>query len=393
MLKHPAPFFGGKGLKPAQTRRKYAIFYSERIRIDGAKAYFFLKLVHMVGQRPRLYWKLCSNFECIRLLFKQLLAYVWLNFITNHIGQDEKAAAMEYVNFGNTGMKVSRLCLGCMTYGSPTWNAWVLDEEASRPFFQKALEQGINFFDTADIYSIGVSEEITGRALQDFAKRDEIVLATKVYNPMGSKPNQRGLSRKHIMQAIDDSLRRLGTEYVDLYQIHRWDYETPIEETMEALHDVVKAGKALYIGASSMYAWQFAKAQATAQLHGWTPFVSMQNHYNLVYREEEREMNPFCREEGIALIPWSPIARGFLAGNRTRDKGGDTIRSTTDGLLHDRYYQDNDFDVLDRVLDLGKRLDVKPAHLRLRGYYTNPASPARLSVQARFHRWTMHWRR
>jgi aryl-alcohol dehydrogenase-like predicted oxidoreductase len=272
---------------------------------------------------------------------------------------------MEYVNFGNTGLKVSRLCLGCMTYGAPTWNAWVLDEEASRPFFQKALEQGINFFDTADIYSIGVSEEITGRALRDFAKRDEIVLATKVYNPMGPKPNQRGLSRKHIMQAIDDSLKRLGTDYVDLYQIHRWDYETSIEETMEALHDVVKMGKALYIGASSMYAWQFAKAQATAQLHGWTPFVSMQNHYNLVYREEEREMNPFCREEGIALIPWSPLARGFLAGNRTRDKGGDTIRSTTDSLLHDRYYQDNDFDVLERVLDLAKRLDVKPAQLAI----------------------------
>jgi len=180
---------------------------------------------------------------------------------------------------------------------------------------------------------------------------------------MGPKPNQRGLSRKHIMQGIDDSLRRLGTDYVDLYQIYRWDYETPIEETMEALHDVVKAGKARYIGASSMYAWQFAKAQATAQLHGWTPFVSMQNHYNLVYREEEREMNPYCREEGIALIPWSPIARGFLAGNRTRDKGGETVRSKTDNLLHDRYYQDNDFDVLDRVLDLAKRLDVKPAQL------------------------------
>jgi 1-deoxyxylulose-5-phosphate synthase len=272
---------------------------------------------------------------------------------------------MEYVNFGNTGMKVSRICLGCMTYGSPSWNAWVLDEEASRPFFQKSLEQGINFFDTADIYSIGVSEEVTGRALKDFAKRDEIVLATKVYNPMGPKPNQRGLSRKHIMQAIDASLKRLGTDYVDLYQIHRWDYETPIEETMEALHDVVKAGKALFIGASSMYAWQFAKAQSVAELHGWTKFVSMQNHYNLVYREEEREMNPYCRSEGVALIPWSPLARGFLAGNRNRDKSGETVRSNTDSLLHDRYYQNNDFDVLDRVLDLAKRLDVKPAQLAL----------------------------
>ena len=270
---------------------------------------------------------------------------------------------MDYVKFGSIGMKVSRLCLGCMTFGSPTWNPWVLDEAASRPFFQKALEYGINFFDTADIYSIGVSEEVTGRALWDFAKRDEIVLATKVFSPMGSTPNHRGLSRKHIMQAIDASLRRLGTDYVDLYQIHRWDYETPIEETMEALHDVVKAGKALYIGGSSMYAWQFAKAQSTAQLNGWTPFVSMQNHYNLVYREEEREMNPFCLDQGIALIPWSPIARGFLAGNRTRDKSGDTIRSKTDNLLHDRYYQDNDFDVLDRVLELAKRLDVKPAQV------------------------------
>ena len=270
---------------------------------------------------------------------------------------------MEYLKFGNTGMKVSRLCLGCMTYGSPAWMEWVLDEEASRPFYQKAIEYGINFFDTADMYSIGVSEEITGRALRDFAKRDEVVLATKVYNPMGSAPNHRGLSRKHIMQGIDASLKRLGTDYVDLYQIHRWDYDTPIEETMEALHDVVKAGKALYIGASSMYAWQFAKAQATADLHGWTRFVSMQNHYNLVYREEEREMNPFCLDQGIALIPWSPIARGFLAGNRTRDKSGDTIRSKTDNLLHDRYYQDNDFDVLDRVLELAKRLDVKPAQV------------------------------
>jgi len=272
---------------------------------------------------------------------------------------------MDYVKFGNTGMKVSRLCLGCMTYGTPTWQQWVLEEDASRPFFQKALEYGINFFDTADVYSIGVSEEITGRALRDFAKRDEIVLATKIYNPMGSQPNHRGLSRKHIMQGIDASLKRLGTDYVDLYQIHRWDYETPIEETMEALHDVVKAGKALYIGASSMYAWQFAKAQSVAQLNGWTPFVSMQNHYNLVYREEEREMIPYCREEGIALIPWSPLARGFLVGNHKRDKTGETIRSKTDDLLHDRYYQDNDFDVLDRLLDLAKRMEVKPAQLAL----------------------------
>ena len=221
---------------------------------------------------------------------------------------------MQYVNFGKTGLKVSRICLGCMTYGTSQWRDWVLDEEASRPFFRHALEAGINFFDTADIYSIGVSEEVTGRALKDFAKRDEVVIATKVYNPMGDKPNQRGLSRKHIMEAIDASLRRLGTDYVDLYQIHRWDDETPVEETMEALHDVVKSGKARYIGASSMYAWQFVRAQYVADLHGWTRFVSMQNHYNLVYREEDREMNPYCRAEGIALIPWSSTGARLPGG-------------------------------------------------------------------------------
>ena len=272
---------------------------------------------------------------------------------------------MQYINFGKTGLKVSRICLGCMTYGTPQWRDWVLDEDASRPFFRHALDAGINFFDTADIYSIGVSEEVTGRALKDFAKRDEVVIATKVYSPMGDKPNQRGLSRKHIMEAIDASLRRLGTDYVDLYQIYRWDDETPVEETMEALHDVVKSGKARYIGASSMYAWQFVKAQYVADLHGWTRFVSMQNHYNLVYREEDREMNEYCRTEGIALIPWSPLARGFLAGNRTRDKSGETARSKSDGFAHHMYYQDNDFDTLDRVLDLAKRKGVKPAQIAL----------------------------
>jgi aryl-alcohol dehydrogenase-like predicted oxidoreductase len=272
---------------------------------------------------------------------------------------------MQYVNFGKTGLKVSRICLGCMTYGTPQWRDWVLDEEASRPFFRRALEAGINFFDTADVYSIGISEEVTGRALKDLARRDEVVIATKVYSPMGDKPNQRGLSRKHIMDAIDASLRRLDTDYVDLYQIHRWDDETPIEETMEALHDVVKAGKARYIGASSMYAWQFVKAQYVADLHGWTRFVSMQNHYNLVYREEDREMNPYCRSEGIALIPWSPLARGFLAGNRTRDKGGATARSKSDGFAHHMYYQDNDFDTLDRVTELAGRRGVTNAQIAL----------------------------
>jgi aryl-alcohol dehydrogenase-like predicted oxidoreductase len=272
---------------------------------------------------------------------------------------------MEYVNFGKTGLKVSRICLGCMTYGTPQWRDWVLDEDASRPFFRRALEAGINFFDTADVYSIGISEEVTGRALKDLARREEVVIATKVYNPMGDKPNQRGLSRKHIMEAIDASLRRLDTDYVDLYQIHRWDDETPIEETMESLHDVVKAGKARYIGASSMYAWQFVKAQYVADLNGWTRFVSMQNHYNLVYREEDREMNPFCRTEGVALIPWSPLARGFLAGNRTRDKSGETTRSKSDGFAHHMYYHDNDFDTLDRVIELAQKRGVSNAQIAL----------------------------
>ena len=228
---------------------------------------------------------------------------------------------MEHVNLGKTGLKVSRICLGTMTYGTPQWRDWVLDEQASRPFIKRALELGITFFDTADMYSVGASEEVLGRAIRDFASRDDLVIASKVYNPMGPGPNDRGLSRKHIMQSIDASLRRLGTDYVDLYQIHRWDDETPIEETMEALHDVVKAGKARYLGASSMYAWQFATAQHTAERHGWTRFVAMQNHYNLVYREEEREMNPLCRAQGVGLIPWSPLARGFLAGNRTPRSG------------------------------------------------------------------------
>lgn len=272
---------------------------------------------------------------------------------------------MQYVNLGKTGLKVSRICLGMMTYGTSKWRDWVLDEDDSRPFIRRALEAGINFFDTADIYSLGVSEEVTGRALKDFARRDEVVIATKVFNPMGDKPNQAGLSRKHIMHAIDESLRRLGTDYVDLYQIHRWDAETPIEETLEALHDVVRAGKALYIGASSMYAWQFAQALYLADLHGWTRFASMQNHYNLVYREEEREMIPLCRDQGVAVIPWSPLARGFLAGNRTRDKGGETARSRSDGFAHYMYYQENDFSTLERVVELAKARGCSPAQIAL----------------------------
>jgi len=256
---------------------------------------------------------------------------------------------MEYVRLGKTGLKVSRICLGTMTYGSSKWRDWVLDEEKARPFYKRALEKGINFFDTADMYSLGVSEEVTGRALRDFAKRDEVVVATKVFNRMGPDPNAAGLSRKHILAGIDGSLRRLGMDHVDLYQIHRWDPETPIEETLEALNDVVRAGKARYIGASSMYAWQFMKALAISDRHGWARFDSMQNHYNLVYREEEREMIPLCINQGVGVIPWSPLARGFLAGNRTKEKSGTTTRSKSDEYAHNMYYQDDDFTVVDRL--------------------------------------------
>ncbi|MEJ2752420.1 MAG: aldo/keto reductase, partial [Chloroflexota bacterium] len=252
---------------------------------------------------------------------------------------------MEYLNLGKSGLKVSRICLGMMSYGTPEWRDYILSEEESRPIIKRALELGVNFFDTADMYSLGVSEEVTGRALSDYARRDDVVLATKTYWPMSDDVNDRGLSRKHIMQAIDNSLRRLGTDYVDLFYIHRWDYETPIEETMEALHDVVRAGKALYIGASSMFAWQFAKAQYTADLHGWTRFVAMQNHMNLIYREEEREMVPLCIDQGVGIAPWSPLARGFLAGNRTREKEGTTTRAKTDTLAQEYYFQSGDFNV------------------------------------------------
>ena len=272
---------------------------------------------------------------------------------------------MEYVRFGSTGLKVSRICLGTMTYGTPQWRPWVLDEAQSRPFFKRAIEAGINFFDTADMYSRGVSEEVVGRALKEFTTRDQAVLATKVFYPMGDGPNDRGLSRKHIFDAIDASLRRLGTDHVDLYQIHRFDTSTPIEETLEALHDVVKAGKARYLGASSMSAWRFEKMLRVADAHGWTRFVSMQNHYNLVYREEEREMMPLCREEGIGVIPWSPLARGFLAGNRKRGDRGETLRAKTDEFSHQLYYADSDFTIADRVAALATQRGVKPAQIAL----------------------------
>ena len=272
---------------------------------------------------------------------------------------------MNHVNLGTTGTRVSRICLGTMTYGSSQWRPWILDEEASRPFLRRALEAGINFFDTADMYSNGASEEVVGRALRDFAKRDEIVIATKVFFPMGKGPNRGGLSRKHILAAIDASLTRLGVEYVDLYQIHRFDPATPIEETLEALHDVVKMGKALHIGASSMYAWQFASMLHTSERHGWTKFATMQNHYNLIYREEEREMIPLCIDRGVGVIPWSPLARGFLAGNRTREKSGETSRAQSDDYAQKMYFDDSDFDVVDRVVELAKRRGVAPAQIAL----------------------------
>jgi 1-deoxyxylulose-5-phosphate synthase len=272
---------------------------------------------------------------------------------------------MEYVNLGKTGLKVSRICLGMMTYGDPNWRDWILPEDEGRPLIKRAVELGINFFDTADMYSLGVSEEITGRAIRDFTNREEVILATKLFFPIGKGPNRGGLSRKHVIEAINNSLHRLGTDYVDLYQIHRWDYNTPIEETMEALHDVVKSGKARYIGASSMYAWQFAKAQYTADLHGWTRFVSMQNHMNLVYREEEREMLPFCIDQGVGVIPWSPLARGFLAGNRKSVDEHPTKRAKSDEFAHMMYFQPEDHEVVDRVMEIAAKHGKSPAQIAL----------------------------
>jgi aryl-alcohol dehydrogenase (NADP+) len=272
---------------------------------------------------------------------------------------------MDYVNLGATGLKVSRICLGAMTYGSSKWREWVLDEEASRVLIKQALDAGINFFDTADMYSLGVSEEVLGRALKDFGPgREKVVVATKVFYPMGEDPNQRGLSRKHIMQAIDDSLRRLGMDYVDLYYIHRFDPETPIEETIQALHDVVRAGKVLYLGASSMPAWRFAKMLSTADANGWTRFVAMQNHYNLIYREEEREMIPLCLEEGIGVLPWSPLARGLLAGKRRTE----TTRARTDiyrTQIYGEEISEADARVVERLETVAAAHGVAPAQVAL----------------------------
>src|SRR4051812_34676546 len=280
---------------------------------------------------------------------------------------------MQFLNLGRSGLKVSRICLGTMTYGSSRWRPWVLDEDASRPLIRDALEAGINFFDTANRYSLGASEEVLGRALKDFGPgREKLVIATKVFYPMGEGPDQRGLSRKHILAAIDDSLRRLGTDYVDLYQIHRFDPETPIEETMEALQDVVRAGKARHLGASSMPAWQFAKMLFSADAHGWTRFVTMQNHYNLLYREEEREMIPFCLDQGIGVIPWSPLARGLLAG-KARPK---TTRAATDTYGHQLYGEqigEADARVIDRLEALAGEAGIAPARMALAWLLQKPA--------------------
>ncbi|WP_438009369.1 aldo/keto reductase [Sorangium sp. So ce321] len=284
---------------------------------------------------------------------------------------------MEYTNLGSTGLKVSRICLGAMTFGSPRWRDWVLDEAASRPLIKRALDLGINFFDTADVYSLGESEAVLGRALKEIGpSRDRLVIATKVNSPMGDDPNQRGLSRKHIRHSIDDSLRRLGTDYVDLYQIHRFDPNTPIEETLDALNEVVKAGKALYLGASSMYAWQFAKMLHTSDRLGLSRFVAMQNHYNLVYREEEREVIPLCRSEGIGVIPWSPLARGFLVGNRSKDGKGETARSKSDEFAQRLYFQDSDFAVVEKVTEIAAKRGVPNAQVALAWLLQQPGVTA-----------------
>jgi 1-deoxyxylulose-5-phosphate synthase len=288
---------------------------------------------------------------------------------------------MDYLRLGTSGLIVSRLCLGTMTYGTPQWRPWILDEAASRPFIKRALDHGINFFDTANMYSRGVSEEVLGRALKDFAQRDQVIVATKVFYPVDEAQGQ-GLSRQQIMRAIDASLRRLGTDYVDLYQIHRLDLETPMEEICEALHDVVKAGKARYIGASSMFAWQFMKLLAIQQHHGWTKFVSMQNHYNLIYREEEREMIPLCLDQGIGVIPWSPLARGFLAGNRKRGEKSASLREQHDAYGHGLYYADADYDIADRVVEVANNKGVMPIQVALAWVLGKPRDQDRAARSA-----------
>jgi aryl-alcohol dehydrogenase-like predicted oxidoreductase len=285
---------------------------------------------------------------------------------------------MKYTRLGTTGLRVSRLCLGTMSYGDTAQRAWVLDEKAARPFYEKAIEAGINFFDTADVYCNGVTEEILGRAIRDLVPdREDVVIATKCFGGThNGKLNRHGLSRKNIIASCDASLKRMGLDYIDLYQIHRFDYKTPMEETMEALSDLVRAGKVRYLGASSMFAWQFAEYLNLSERNGWARFVSMQNHYNLVYREEEREMIPLCEAKGVGLIPWSPLARGFLAGNRHRQGGGETKRATSDDFATQLYYADDDFAVADRNVEVAKRLGVKPMQVALAWILSKPAVSA-----------------
>jgi aryl-alcohol dehydrogenase-like predicted oxidoreductase len=280
---------------------------------------------------------------------------------------------MEYINLGKSGLKVSRLCLGMMTYGSPQWRSWTLDESQAQPFVERALAAGINFFDTADVYSLGGSEQVLGNLLKKLnVNREAVVVATKVQGQMSDDVNDKGLSRKHIMDSIDKSLKRLQMDYVDLYQIHRWDTSAPIEETMDALNNIVRAGKARYLGASSMFAWQFAKAQHIAEAHNWTRFVSMQNHYNLVYREEEREMIPLCIDQGTGLIPWSPMARGFFAGDRKRSGGGETARAKADPFADELYFRQEDFTVADRAREIAKEHNVTGSQIALAWLLNKP---------------------
>jgi len=287
-----------------------------------------------------------------------------------------QGTGMKFARLGNSGLNVSTICLGTMSFGSPQWQEWTISEDQSRAIVRRALEAGINFFDTADVYSTGASEEILGRALHDFASRDQIVLATKVNGPMGSGPNDRGLSRKHIISAAEASLRRLKTSYIDLYQIHRWDYSVPIEETLEALNDLVRAGKVLYLGASSMFAWEFQRALHIAEQRGWSRFVSMQNHYNLIYREEEREMLPLCRFHGIGVLPWSPLARGLLARKPDRQAAPPTVRARTDEYSRRLYYQDCDWQVAGRVAEVSERRGVPPARIALAWLLSRPGVTA-----------------
>ncbi|MBB5063146.1 aldo/keto reductase [Granulicella mallensis] len=286
--------------------------------------------------------------------------------------------AISYRNLGSTGTRITPLCLGMMTYGSKKWREWVLEEDEARPLVRRAVEAGINFYDTADVYSLGESEVVTGKLLHEFQpRREELVIATKVFNPLSDGANDRGLSRKHIMASIDASLKRLKVDYVDLYQIHRFDPHTPIEETCEALHDVVKAGKALYLGASSMYAWQFLKMLNFQRENSLAQFVTMQNHYNLVYREEEREMIPLCLDQKVGCIPWSPLARGFLTGSRKRGDGkSETTRARTDDFGHSLYYRETDFDVVDRVIEIAQQRNVKPAQIALAWILAKPGISA-----------------